>query len=156
MSEAMKSLVAYHSRTGNTRIVAQEIARSLGADLEEITVKGKRGGPLGYLKCGYESSRRIPAPINAPSKDPSAYDILIVGGPIWSFTLSSPVRAYLSKCKAKKVAFFCTFGGMGSVKAFSEMSLLCGNAAATMAVKENEIRDGSYKEKIKWFVKSVS
>ena len=154
----MKSLVAFHSRTGNTRTVAQEIARSLGSDLEEITVKGKRDGPLGYLKCGYEWSRRIPAPINAPSKDPSAYDILIVGGPIWSFTLSSPIRAYLSKygLKAKKIAFFCTFGGAGSAKAFSEMSLLCGNAAATLAIKEKELEDGSYKEKIKWFVQSIS
>ncbi len=121
-----------------------------------MTVKGKRDGPLGYMKCGFESSRRIPATINAPSKDPSAYDILIIGGPIWSFTLSSPIRAYLSKYKAKKAAFFCTMGGVGSAKAFSEMSLLCGNAAATLAIKENEIQDGSYKEKIKWFVKSLS
>ncbi len=32
----MKSLVAFYSRTGNTRIVAEALAGALGADIEAI------------------------------------------------------------------------------------------------------------------------
>ena len=36
--EAPKMLVLYYSQTGNTKVVAQEIANKLGADIEEITM----------------------------------------------------------------------------------------------------------------------
>jgi hypothetical protein len=48
-------------------------------------------------------------------------------------------------------------GGMGDEKAFSEMSRICGkDAVATLAIKEKELKDGSYKGRIKDFVKSLS
>jgi len=38
----LKSLVVYYSRTGNTRFVAEKIAKEIGADFEEIVDKKKR------------------------------------------------------------------------------------------------------------------
>jgi flavodoxin len=47
----LKMLVVYYSRGGNTRAVAEEIARALGgADLEEIRDAADRSGWRGYLK----------------------------------------------------------------------------------------------------------
>ena len=51
----MKVLVVYYSRTGNTRFVAEAIAQSLEADIEEIKDGKNRMGVFGFLRRGYEA-----------------------------------------------------------------------------------------------------
>ena len=48
----MKSLVAYYSRTNTTKKLAEDIAKSLGADIEEITTEEKYDGKIGYARAG--------------------------------------------------------------------------------------------------------
>ena len=48
-------LVVYFSRTGHTRVLAEGIARALGADLEEIRDRTDRTGLLGWLRSGAET-----------------------------------------------------------------------------------------------------
>lgn len=45
--------------------------------------------------------------------DPSNYDLLIIGTPIWSSNLSAPVRTYITQNRGKfhNLAFFITAGG---------------------------------------------
>lgn len=79
------------------------------------------------------------------AKDPSGYDLVVVGTPIWAWTVSAPVRAYLSKNrdKLKKVAFFCT--GINRGTTFSEMEALCGKRpVATLLVEEKEAAGGKF------------
>ena len=45
----MKVLVVYYSRTGNTKFVAEAIAQSLEADIEEIKDGKNRMGVFGFL-----------------------------------------------------------------------------------------------------------
>ncbi len=47
-----KILVAYYSKTGNTKRAAEDIAKSLGADLEEIKDKRNRKGFGRGLRAG--------------------------------------------------------------------------------------------------------
>ena len=51
----MKVLVAFYSRTGSTKLVAEAIAQALNADVEEIKDKKDRNGIFGFLKSGYEA-----------------------------------------------------------------------------------------------------
>jgi flavodoxin len=103
-------LVVYYSRTGKTRQVAEDIATDLGGDIEEIIDTKKRSGPVGFLTAGRDSGRGSLTTIGAPNKDPSAYDLVIVGTPVWNNTVSTPIRTYLSMQKDKIVrsAFFLT------------------------------------------------
>jgi flavodoxin len=49
----MKTLVVYHTRTGNTRFVAETIAAELGADIEEMTdLKNRRAQSAGLHLVG--------------------------------------------------------------------------------------------------------
>ena len=90
-------------------------------------------------------------------KDVSLYDIIIVGTPIWVFTMSTPVRTFIREYKDyfKKVAFFCTYGGVGVEKTFTDMEDLCGkNPVSILALRMLELRK-DYTGKVKEFVQSI-
>lgn len=127
MSEA-KILVVYYSRTGTTRLLGSAIAEMLGADLEEICDCSDREGAGGYLRSLIDAIRKAPAEIVPVGLDVSAYDLVVIGSPVWAGSVSSPVRSYLldSRARLPQVAFFCSFGGHGADTALREMRELAG------------------------------
>jgi len=152
----VKALVVFYSRTGNTREVAEAIADELKCDVEEIVDLKDRSGVMGFLLAGRDVTLGRLADIRPSAKDPSDYDVVIAGTPIWSFTVSSPVRTYLlqNKGKFKKLAFYCMSDGSGGGRAFKEMERVCGvKLAATLEMTSREISSGVHKEKIKQFLK---
>ncbi len=94
-------LVVYYSRSGTTRKVAQCIAAALQCDSEEIVEGRSRSGILGYLRSVIEARRQTPARVALPVRDPSTYDVIVVGTPVWAWSVSSPVRAYMVANQAK-------------------------------------------------------
>ena len=107
-SRLMKTLVVFYSRTGITRKVAETIARALSGDVEEIVAREDRSDFSGYGISREEAVLKKPAVIKATKKDPARYDLTIIGTPVWVQTVSSPMRAYISR-KSKRftrVAFF--------------------------------------------------
>jgi len=137
-----KILVVYYSRTGHTRQVAAEVAAALGADLEEIQDPTPRSGFFGYLRSGREAYFRRLAPIAAAGRDPSRYDLVVIGTPIWNASLSSPVRSYLRRYgfAIRSVAFFCTCGGFGMNRVFRQMARDSGRTpVARLVVREKDL-----------------
>ena len=61
-----KCLLVYYSRTGFTRRAAEEIARRLDCDIEEITEKKKRSSAIGYLGGIKDSILKKKAEIEPP------------------------------------------------------------------------------------------
>lgn len=137
-----RTLVVYYSRSGATRALAERIVAALDADVEPLTSRARRGGLLGWLRCAVEAKLRRPAPIAPCVHDPSEYDLVVVGTPIWSGTMSSPVRAYLRQHggACRSVAFFCTCGGSDAAPTFAAMAEECGAApVATLRVAAAEL-----------------
>jgi len=124
----MNGLIVYFSRTGRTRKVAEAIQAATGFDLEEIKEEGGRGGPLGWLKSGMESTRRMLPKIKPLALDPSEYDIVVIGTPMWAANMSSPIRAFITEHKndINKTALFCTGDGDEPEKVFIPLSELLG------------------------------
>ena len=138
----MKTLVVYYSRTGTTRTVAQQIAAALGADLEEVHDRERRGGPIGWLRCGYQGYTGKLADIDDPVRDPSDYDLVVIGGPIWASSVSSPIRTFLRRHRDSlaKVAFFCTCGGDDPGRVFLQMTGEAGQPPlAVLLVRQSEL-----------------
>lgn len=154
----MASLVVYYSKTGNTAKVGQMIADELSADVEMIREEGtKRSGIIGWLLAGRDGFMGKTSKISETEKDPSTYDKVFIGSPVWGFNLAPAVRTYLKKysLQGKNVALFCTMGGSGGKKLFSSMRELLPGAEvkAELAVKEIELKDEkALKEKIKTWV----
>ena len=135
-------LIAYYSRSGNTPRVAARLAADLGADLEEIVDPTCRSSMFGYQRSGFQAFFRRLAPIAPPAHDPGAYDLVVVGTPIWDMSMSSPVRSYLRRHRSAlpTVAFFCTCGGLGSERVFDQMTGECGREpVARMVLTERDL-----------------
>lgn len=156
----MKTLVVFYSRTGNTKKVAEEIAKILNADIEEIIDKKDRKGIVGWLKSGRDATFKKSAEIEFV-KNPIDYDLVIIGTPIWAFTMTPAIRTYLSENKFKKVAFFSTSGGSEGEKIFNEMEKISREPVATLSLltknwpAELNLEKEENSEKIKEFCKKL-
>ena len=74
----MKKLVAYYSRTGNTKFVAEKIADQLDAETCEVIDKKNRNGKLVFLTGGYAALREKLTKIEV-NKIIDDYDFIVVG-----------------------------------------------------------------------------
>ena len=155
----MKTLIAFYSRTGTTKKVAEALAGKLGADLEEIKDTVDRGGVRGYLVSGKDAMMRKLTVLEPVTRNVSDYDLVIAGTPIWSWNISSPIRTYLTEQKSnfKNLAFFCTMGGSGDEKAFKEMEETSGKKPLTAAsFLTREVASDNFSEKTDKFVNDIN
>lgn len=96
-----KTLVVYFSATGTTRTVAQHLAKTMGADLGEITAaQPYSAADIDWRdessRCFVEHRDRTIRPVlaeGAPSAD--GYDVVFVGYPLWWETAPRIVRTWL-------------------------------------------------------------
>lgn len=138
---ARKILVVYFSRSGTTRRVAQSLAAALGCGLEEIIDVRERTGFWGYIRSAWEANRQQAATILPTKEDPASFDLVVIGTPVWAWSVSAPVRAYLmaNKERLPDIAFFCTMGGQGSESTFEQMRAIAGKSPlALYAVKASD------------------
>src|SRR5512137_2985896 len=152
-----KTLIVYHSRTGYTRRVAQDLAGRLGADLEEVQIVEPMYGLIGYALCAIEAIAGLAPALRPARKNPAAYDLVVVGSPVWFWSLSSPMRSWLEKFarRGKRFAFFCTMGSSGSSRVFDAMKELTGaEPIATLALTDGEV-DARSRAKLDAFVSEL-
>ncbi|MGZ4864141.1 MAG: flavodoxin family protein [Halobacteriota archaeon] len=150
----MKPLVVYYSRTGTTKQVAEKLAQSLNCESEELIDTKKRSGPLGWVGAGRDATQKKLTTLADIKHDPSQYDLVILGTPIWAGTLSSAMRTYITKNKStfKQVAFFCTQGGTENQRLFVEMESLCEQRPVNVfALPQKEVKEGAYLDKLRQF-----
>ncbi len=153
-----KVLVAYYSRTGTTKIVADELAQRLGVDVEVIADTKNRQGLLGWLGAGRDASKKSKTAIGPLKYDPAAYDLVILGTPVWAWNMTPAIRTYIlqNREKFKKVAFFCTMGASGDLKTFAGMAELCGQKpVAAMALRADEVKIRQYHSAINKFLAEI-
>jgi len=155
----IKSLVVYYSRSGTTRLVAEFLAAALSCDIQAIVETKDRHGLAGWIRSAIEANRRIPSStIAAANTDPSSYDIVIIGTPVWAWSLSSPVRAYMAANRARlpAVAFFCTLGGAGGARTFAQMQTLAGKEPrACVTVRAVDVMKRRHAAKLAPFIQAL-
>lgn len=143
----MKILAVYYSRTGVTRTVAEALAGRLRAEIEEIRDRKTRNGILGGLGGGKDAVLKRLTEIDPPNQDPSGYDLVLIGTPVWAGTMAPAVRTYLSQYTERlgNVALFCTMGSSGDRRTFRHMAELIGTQPkATLALREKTVRSDAF------------
>jgi len=118
-----RTLVAYFSRSGNTRVIAGLIQRRLKADTTELERAAPY--PADYLETVAEATRERdrgtePA-LKAGIPELDAYDTIYLGFPIWGETAPAVVRSFLKRhdLAGKTLIPFITHGGYGLGRSIS-------------------------------------
>ena len=123
--EESKTLVLYYSLTGNTKMVAEEIATKLGADIEEIVCVNPYDTNFQACiqQCLQEREQGITPEIMPVKADLAKYDVVFIGYPVWFGTYAPPVITFLANndLSGKKVVPFCTFGSGGLESSVKDM-----------------------------------
>jgi flavodoxin len=112
-----KVLVAYFSRTGNTRVIAGQVRRALDADLFEI--QPAEAYPDEYEATVRRAQRERDAghepPLKAALPDIASHEAVFLGFPVWGMTTPPVIRSFLSghDLSGKTLVPFVTHGGYG-------------------------------------------
>ncbi|MDX0695721.1 flavodoxin [Sinorhizobium medicae] len=110
-------LVAYFSRSGNTRVVAGQVSRALRTDLFEIVAE--KPYPEDYFEtveqAQQESGRGYEPPLKRTVADVARYNTVFLGFPIWGMTVPPVVRSFLTghDFSGKTIIPLVTHGGYG-------------------------------------------
>jgi flavodoxin len=153
-----RALVVYYSRTGTTAKVGRAVADALGADVEEIVDTADRRGLLGWLRSGRDAFRKRKAAIGPVARDPAAYDVVVVGTPVWAGSMTPAVRTYLTRYgdRFPEVAFFLTTGGTSIEKVLRAMAELIGKAPrATLGLRQKTVRRGEWRAELAAFADAL-
>ena len=113
-----RTLVAWFSRSGNTRVIAGQIARSLQADRFEI--RPARPYPDDYFEtveqARQERDSGFEPPLASSVEGMDRYETIYLGFPIWGMTAPPVIRSFLSgqELAGKTIVPFITHGGFGT------------------------------------------
>lgn len=106
-------LVVYYSLTGHTKDIAMQIKAKTNADVYEIQTLKSYTSPSVYLESKKELKNRDYPELKKGFKPNMAnYDIIFVGSPVWWYTMTPALYAFLQNIdfKGTRVAPFSTQG----------------------------------------------
>lgn len=110
-----RTLIVVYSHSGNTRRVAQLLQGLTGGDLLEVKTRRDYAGGMAVMAVQTRIERAVgllPS-LDVELPDTDRYDRILIGGPVWSYTLATPLSRFLSDMDftGKQVAPFWTDAG---------------------------------------------
>lgn len=147
MQSDAKVLVAFFSRSGNTRVIAGQLARAQRADLFEIVPA--EAYPEDYRQTVDLAKRQTDA-----GEEPALrtlvtaiarYPTVFLGFPIWGMTAPPPIRSFLAQhvLTGKMVVPFITHGGYGTGQSLQVLKRMAPDAkiAEAFVMQSDQERD---------------
>ena len=129
---AEKILIAYYSKTGNTKRAAEEIAKMTGGTLHRIVPQ--KTYPDSYFAtiavAKWESLKGEKPALADKVEGIGGYDKILVGFPIWWFGCPQLIKTFMENYDfdGKKVYPFCTHGGSGPKNSTRDIKAICPKA----------------------------
>lgn len=127
----MKTLIVYYSYTGNTKKIANAIKNNLNCDILEVTPKIPFSNDYDEVVAEYQNNsiKDKSIEINDIGIDLKEYDKIIIGSPVWWYTICPVITSFLKKydLSGKKIYPFATNAGWLG-KTFKDIETLCPNS----------------------------
>ena len=151
----MKKLVVYYSYTGNTKLIANKIQEKLNCDILEITPKIPFSTNYDEVVKEYQTNnidRNVE--INDININLDDYDELIIGTPVWWYTMCPVISTFLKKydLSNKTINVFATNAGwLGHT--FKDYEKLCNVKSSMNIVFDSNKLETNEKEINDWIEK---
>ena len=163
--EVTKVALIFYSFSGNTQRVFEylrEVLLSRGCTVEFLQLKPENE-PKSFFKQGFSAfTKKKPKLVGEVFYDLKDFDYIILGTPLWAFTISPALRSYLEKAENlenKRVSFLFTYGsGTGLNKAIRELKNILEKKSAQVesfaSLEGKKVKERSYlEEKLKDFLR---
>lgn len=136
-----RTLIVYYSLSGHTKDIAERIQKMTGGELFAIkTVEKINRVPWFYLTLRKQLKDKVYPELSTEVPDFSQYDTIFVGGPVWWYTVSTPMRTFLQEADfmGKKVVPFTTQGSnVGTY--FEDFAQMAKNAKLLQSASFNNM-----------------
>ncbi|WP_316861999.1 flavodoxin [uncultured Cohaesibacter sp.] len=145
--QGSKILVAYYSRTGNTRTVAEQIKQLTGADIFEL--KTAHSYPAEYRattdQAKREQQENFRPQLTAQVENMADYDVVFIGYPNWWATMPMAFFSFLESYDfaGKSIVPFCTHEGSRLGRSIEDIEALCPQATLLQGFSLRGASDGS-------------
>jgi flavodoxin len=132
---AMKTLIVYYSRTGNTKAVCEALQKELRADIIEIHDLKNRAGGWGFFTGAIGSLFSTHTRIEPATPDLTAYSNILIGSPVWSGKMSTAIRTFIAKNRfdGKKVVILTTTNALEKEGSQNKSKALVQQAGGVVA-----------------------
>ncbi len=107
----MSTGIIYFSKSNNVRTAAQFLSESLKAETLELKEKGKRTGPIGFMKSGFQAiKKKSSVLIDFPYETITSFDTIYLMTPIWAGNGTPAINAFLDQADlSEKKVIIVTF-----------------------------------------------
>lgn len=126
-----KKLVVFYTYTGHTKYIAEMIKEKLNCDILEIKTTKPYSKDYDLVVEEYQNNESVKETpkIEEIGIDLSKYNEIIIGSPVWWYTITPPIRTFLKEndLSGKTIIPFATNAGWLG-RTFKEIKSLCPNS----------------------------
>lgn len=126
-----KKLVVFYTYTGHTKYIAEMIKEKLNCDILEIKTVKPYSKDYDLVVEEYQNNESVKETprIEEIGIDLSKYNEIIIGSPVWWYTITPPIRTFLKEndLSGKTIIPFATNAGWLG-RTFKEIKSLCPNS----------------------------
>ncbi len=154
----MSVCIVFHSETGNTKKVAEYVAKATGATLLPVRDCAGYNKITMYLLGIPRARAGDKATIDPPKIDVSAFDLVVIGSPVWAWKptpAANAAIAALSGCEGKKGMVFATSGGMPKDTLAIMKNTLEGRGVRVEGAFHFSMKELSDEKKLKEFIDAI-
>lgn len=141
-----RKIVIYHSYSGHTKMIANIIKKKIDCDVLELEPKYEFSSDYDEVVKEYQNNEKDKSTVEIKDININLdnYDEIIIGSPIWWYSITPVVREFLKEnnLEGKTVIPFATNAGWLG-RTFKEIEELCKNSSVT---NEMNIVFGSYSD----------
>ena len=134
MENELHGLVIFYSRTGNTKTVAEVIAKTFDFHLQMIKDLKDRSGFFGFIGGMIDVRKNPITTISPETVNLDEYDVLFIGSPIWGMKFAPAITTFLegTDFTGKKVILFTTTSSRMKQTVFDQYSQLIHKKGGTV------------------------
>lgn len=140
-----KTLIAYFTRTGITKKLAEDTAKQTGADL--FAIEPVKEYSSSYLICvgqaKLENLQNARPAMKVKPQNLQDYDTIVVMFPIWWFTCPNIILTFLEEndLSGKTIIPVCTYGSSGKGSSEKAMTAVCKDASFRSCIAATGLKD---------------